>query len=54
MNFVVFAIVLLLGSCGLIRLEDKAKESGDPIPQFIIGCGVLLTSFIAFIISIMI
>ena len=54
MNFVIFAIVALLGACGLIWLEDKAKESGDPIPQPIIGIGVFIICFFAFVISILI
>jgi hypothetical protein len=54
MNFPIFAIVTLLGACGLIWLEDKAKKDGDPIPQFIIGIGVFCVCFVAFIISIII
>jgi hypothetical protein len=53
MNFPIFALVALLGACGLFWLEDKAKESGDPIPQFIMGIGVFGVCFFAFIISIL-
>lgn len=53
MNFPIFALVALLGACGLFWLEDKAKENGDPIPQPIIGIGVFGVCFIAFIISIL-
>lgn len=53
MNFPIFAIVALLGACGLFWLEDKAKESGNPIPQFIMGMGVLAICFLAFVISIL-
>ena len=54
MNFPIFALVALLGAATLIWLEDKAKEHGDPIPQFIIGIGVFIVFFLAFVISIII
>lgn len=54
MNFLIFAIVALLGAGGLFWLEDKAKESGDPIPQSIIGIGVICVCFFAFIVSILV
>lgn len=53
MNFPIFALMTLLGACILFWLEDKAKESGDPIPQSIMGLGVFCICFISFIISIL-
>lgn len=52
MNFLVFVLAALLGVCGLIWLEDKAKESGKPIPQFIMGMGICGICFLALIIAI--
>lgn len=54
MNFPVFAFVAWLGASGLIWLEDKAKKDGNPMPQFIVGLGVICICFFAFVISIII
>jgi hypothetical protein len=54
MNFIIFALVTLLGACGLFWLEDKAKKDGDPMPQFIVGLGAVCVCFLAFVVSIII
>lgn len=54
MNFIIFALIALLGANGLFWLEDKAKKEGNPMPQPIVGLGVVWVCLFAFVISIII